>query len=374
MEIFLLPGYVILENIGIEPSTLAQQVPLQQLDHYIAVINWLTDYQVSSNSTHRQKLEGYLQALYHLCDAQAWQKASDILSMALTPPSQQQFHQQLGIWGCYAELIQLYENLLGNLDPVTELVYLCGLGNVYYNMSQYSHCLKCYQKGLEIAKEIGDEPMKAQLLNNLGSVYLMQSNHTTAIQFYEQGLTIAQKIGDRNLQNIVNTGLGLAYIYLGQYNKALACYENELVNVREIGTPEQESIVLTNLGLVYICLEDYLQALNYNRQGLEIAQKIGYKTQEAWGMCNIGKTLMRMNQYQETEGYLQSALKIFREMECRRAASEVLETLSELYQRMNLLILSSQCYEEAVAITQELGTPLINPTSKNRFLRLSYGD
>jgi len=165
------------------------------------------------------------------------------------------------------------------------------------------------------------------------------------------------------LQNILNTRLGLAYIYLGQYPKALKCYQNELVNVREIGDPEQESIVLTSLGLVYICMEDYVKALDYNKQGLEVAQKIGYRTQEAWGTCNIGKTLMRMNQYQEAEQHLQLALSIFREMECLRAESEVLEALSELYQNMNLDHLSSQCYAQALAITQALGVTIINPTS-----------
>jgi hypothetical protein len=48
MEISLLPGCVVLEKICIQPSTLVQQVPLKQLDHYIAVINWLTDYQTHS--------------------------------------------------------------------------------------------------------------------------------------------------------------------------------------------------------------------------------------------------------------------------------------------------------------------------------------
>jgi tetratricopeptide (TPR) repeat protein len=243
MEISLLPGSIVLENIGIQPSNLLQQVPPQQLDHYIAVINYLTDYQPNINASYRQKLEGYLQALYHLCDAQAWKPASDILSMNLTPPSQQQFHQQLGIWGCYSELIKLYKNLLGNLDPATELAYLCGLGNVYYSISKYSECFQCYERGLEIATEIDDKPNQAQLLNNLGSVYLMQSNYDTAIDFYQRGLIIADQLKNRHLQNILNTRLGLAYIYLGEYPKALKCYQNELVNVREIGDPEQESIV-----------------------------------------------------------------------------------------------------------------------------------
>jgi tetratricopeptide (TPR) repeat protein len=102
---------------------------------------------------------------------------------------------------------------------------------------------------------------------------------------------------------------------------------------------------------------------DYNKQGLEVAQKIGYRTQEAWRTCNIGKTLMRMNQYQEAEQHLQLALSIFREMECRRVESEVLEALSELYQNMNLDHLSAQCYAQALVITQELGVTIINPTS-----------
>lgn len=71
-----------------------------------------------------------------------------------------------------------------------------------------------------------------------------------------------------------------------------------------------------------------------------------------------------MDQYQEAEKHLQSALSIFREMECHRAESEVLETISELYQKMNLPDLASKSYEQALAISKELGVPLINPTSE----------
>jgi tetratricopeptide (TPR) repeat protein/DNA-binding CsgD family transcriptional regulator len=153
----------------------------------------------------------------------------------------------------------------------------------------------------------------------------------------------------------------LAEISFDENNEMMLIGMHNLV--RSLAITHREKL-LTSLGLVYICIEDYIQALDYNKQGLEVAQKIGYRTQEAWGTCNVGKTLMRMNRYQEAEQHLQLALSIFREMECRRAESEVLEALSELYQNMNFDNLSSQCYEQALAITQELGVTIINPTSR----------
>jgi tetratricopeptide (TPR) repeat protein len=364
MEFSLLPGLVILEKIGIEPNFFSQNIPIEKLDHYIAIINWLTDYHTDSNSTHRQKLEGYLQALHHLCDAQDWKKASDILSMPLSLSSQQPFHQQLGIWGYYIELIDLYKKLLDKIDLENRLSYLCGLGNVYYNMSHYPECLEFYNEGLEIAKRIDHKSMKAQILNNLGSVNLMCGNYPKAIKFYKRSLRISQKISERHLEYTAHLRLGLAYIYQRQYYDALECYQKELVKIRKDGDAEQESIALVNLGLTYICLEDYSQAIFYNQQALEVAQKIGHRTQEAWANCNLGKTLLRTAQYQKSEEYLKLALKTFQEMDCRRAQSEVLETLSELYEKMNLPILSSQCYGQALAICEELGISIINPTSR----------
>ena len=364
MEFRLLPGLVILEKIGIQPDFINQDIPIEKLDHYIAITNWLTDYHTDSNSTHRQKLEGYLQALHHLCDAQDWKKASDILSMPLSLSSPQPFHQQLGIWGYYIELIDLYKKLLDKIDLENRLIYLCGLGNVYYNLSQYFECLKYYNEGLKIAKEIDNKSMKGQILNNLGSVNLMRGNYSKAIKFYKRSLTISQKINERHLEYTVRLRLGLAYIYQKQYYDALECYQKELINIRKDGDPEQESIALVNLGLTYICLEDYSQAILYNQKALEVAQKIGHRTQEAWANCNLGKTFLRIAQYQKSEEYLKLALNTFQEMDCRRAESEVLETLSELYEKMNLPILSSQYYGKALAICEELGVPIINPTSK----------
>ena len=175
---------------------------------------------------------------------------------------------------------------------------------------------------------------------------------------------ISQKISERYLERTVRLRLGLTYIYQKQYYDALECYQKELINIRKDGDPEQESIALVNLGLTYICLEDYSQAILYNQKALEVAQKIGHRTQEAWANCNLGKTFLRIAQYQKSEEYLKLALNTFQEMDCRRAESEVLETLSELYEKMNLPILSSQYYGKALAICEELGVPIINPTSK----------
>jgi hypothetical protein len=49
MEISLLPGSIVLENIGIQPSNLLQQVPPQQLDPTFRTSFCSTDTSVISN-------------------------------------------------------------------------------------------------------------------------------------------------------------------------------------------------------------------------------------------------------------------------------------------------------------------------------------
>lgn len=81
MKTNLLPlGELILAKLGIDIANLAATISPRELDHYIAVENWLTDYEPKSDATNIEKVSGYLEAFYHFCEAEALLEAGKILS------------------------------------------------------------------------------------------------------------------------------------------------------------------------------------------------------------------------------------------------------------------------------------------------------
>ena len=85
------PSELILAELGINSPYLSE-LPLNKLDHYIAVINWLTDYKPRPDDSNLEKVLGYLEAFHHLCEVEAWEQASKILFIRLNTPTSEVLH------------------------------------------------------------------------------------------------------------------------------------------------------------------------------------------------------------------------------------------------------------------------------------------
>ena len=112
------------------------EVPIEQLDHYIAVENYLTDEdEAPPDADNLEEVSFYLQAFYHLSEVEDWEKAKAIVRIQLSTPTNEELHIQLGTWGYYQEQIDLCSRLLGKLDTRTDSTCLNTLGMAYDSSS-----------------------------------------------------------------------------------------------------------------------------------------------------------------------------------------------------------------------------------------------
>ncbi|WP_407894080.1 hypothetical protein [Scytonema sp. NUACC26] len=65
-------------------------------------------YKPKPDSTNLEQVKGLLETFYHLCEIEAWEKASKILFTGLNTPTRQPLHNQLNTWGYYQEQISIY--------------------------------------------------------------------------------------------------------------------------------------------------------------------------------------------------------------------------------------------------------------------------
>jgi len=131
-----------------------------------------------------------------------------------------------------------------------------------------------------MAREIGDQAAESSALSNLGGVYADLGDSSRAIEFYERGLVIAREIGDRSLEgNALGEGavlgsLGVAHKNLGERPLAIERHEQALTIAREIGDRYREGDALGNLGLAYAALGEPSRAIDFLRGALEIFEAI----------------------------------------------------------------------------------------------------
>ena len=95
------------------------EVSFEQLDHYIAVKNYLMDEdEPSPNAENIEKVKGLLEAFYHLCDVEDRVKAEYIFKIRLEITQKQELHNQLLTWGYYDQHINLYNSLVAQTFKV----------------------------------------------------------------------------------------------------------------------------------------------------------------------------------------------------------------------------------------------------------------
>ncbi|WP_148663123.1 tetratricopeptide repeat protein, partial [Scytonema hofmannii] len=186
-----------------------EEVPIEQLDHYIAVENFLTEKdEPLQDAPPIKQVRGYLEAFHHLCEVEDWERGSKVLFTRLDTPSKEELHCQLQTWGYDSELIGLYNKMLGKLSLNQEVVFSISLGRSYSALALYRQAIKYYQQGLAIAQKIGDRNREGIAIGNLGVVYRLLGDYHQAIDYQQQRLILSRANADRVGEASVMGNLG----------------------------------------------------------------------------------------------------------------------------------------------------------------------
>jgi tetratricopeptide (TPR) repeat protein len=223
-------------------------------------------YQSAGDASNLDKVRGYVEAFHHLCELPAWKGAIKILGNRIDSTFSDELHLQLAVWGYYREQIHLYNRLLGKAEPRMNLVFLIGLGNAYFSLSNYDMAFKYYQQSLTAARAIGERQEEGAALNLLGVTYCFMGNYPQAITYNQQALKVAQEVGDRKGEGSSLCNLGLAYYYLSDYLKALEYHQQELKIVQETGNRQGEARAFGNIGNIYCSFGEYSQAIEHYKK------------------------------------------------------------------------------------------------------------
>jgi tetratricopeptide (TPR) repeat protein len=188
MDKLIPSGDAILIHLKIDLSNLKFIEPKWKRAHYRAIVSWLTkEIKLDSKVTNLEKIQPLVEAFYHLCELEDWERTSKILTISLESPTNEEFHNQLEIWGYYQEQIDLYNRVLDKVSPEWNAICLDGLGNAYSFLGDYTHAIDFHQKALILSQEVQDSEGEGIALGNLGNAY-------DALGEYEKQLLIKRKV------------------------------------------------------------------------------------------------------------------------------------------------------------------------------------
>ena len=99
------------------------------------------------------------------------------------------------------------------------------IGILYSDLNNQTKAMEYYQKGLDIADNIGDNWGKAKAFNYMGTAYLKSENYTKAEQFFNQSLELARKTEAKGLVKEVYQNFSELAMAMGDHKRSLEYYK-----------------------------------------------------------------------------------------------------------------------------------------------------
>lgn len=156
--------------------------------------------------------------------------------------------------GEHARALTAFATAFDLLDPDTAHQARCKLlvnqGAVYWSMGELDRAQAYFERGLELAAEIGNRQYLGVIVGNLGGIYHLRGDYGRALDCYGQKLQCALEIGDRLELSISLGNMGNIYEDQGELSRAERCYLRSLAIALELSDRMGVGMALLGLGTI----------------------------------------------------------------------------------------------------------------------------
>jgi tetratricopeptide (TPR) repeat protein/transcriptional regulator with XRE-family HTH domain len=152
---------------------------------------------------------------------------------------------------------------------------LLALASAHMNLPGYAEdAVVAAEKGLSLAREIGEPGLENEVLHSVASVYGVVGRHEDALELCGEGLALAQRLG---LQAAIADWLGVrgdAYRGLGRYREAADSLLSALPIFCDHFMHRHHGLCLLKLGYTYQAMGDHQAASRYLEQSLDMFSRL----------------------------------------------------------------------------------------------------
>ena len=233
------------------------------------------------------------------------------------------------------ELVQEYHNQAIKTNDKKKLAESYYLFGYIYLESDFEKAGDYVNKGIELAKQLPDSSMLAELYFQKGLIKYYASNNKEALKCYYLALNyymlhdMTQEIAD-SYQN-----MGMIWDDLDDTTRALDYYLKSLELNHKLKNEKRIASISHNIGVLYASKKNELDvALKYYNEALEHFEKTGFLEGEATAVNNIGELFEKKGDYQEALVWYKKSLNIFERLNQLRPVTIVLYNIGNAYKGM----------------------------------------
>jgi tetratricopeptide (TPR) repeat protein len=206
----------------------------------------------------------------------------------------------------------------------------------------------------ELAEASHDPALRLQALLQRVRYLNMDGQYTEAITRSQKGLALARQVGDVEAQCGFLAQIGFAHYFRGDYQRAIEPLRDALA--LEPADPTVRGEVLSVLSYTCYLVADYERSLQYREQALAVRSSSGQMARVAEDLVDMGVLHTRLHNLPEAEHYLTEALSLAREIGSQPAESYALNNLGNLRYLQGDYPAALQCYTDALALQRATGS------------------
>ncbi len=221
-----------------------------------------------------------------------------------------------------------------SLDPALACEICNVRGIIYIYLRVYDKAFAHYQKGLVLARQIGDRDLESRLLNNTGEIYREHKDFATALDYYRLSLEAQSGVQDFDAKSVPFANLAATYLELGDLANAELYAQQAIVIAREQNDQMVESVSLQYLGLVAKRRGRREQAIRYLSESLAIYRSTREMIHAAEVLIELHRLHFEAGEVQQSLHYLQTALTDAAETDSQALKAAIYAELAAVHESL----------------------------------------
>jgi len=275
--------------------------------------------------------------------------------------------------GVVSDGVARIEKLLALQPPPTGalalLLYRGGALELYLQRRAASR--QWFERGLELARSLGDDNLECELLRSLGNVAFHEGDLARATAHYLGSIESARKTGNRRAEAAALNNLAAAAGEQRLYAEAKDHLRQALQVQREIGRPRDEAEALRNLALVEFELGNPGQAQGYFDACVRIHQAMGDHWGAAYTLWQLGRCKLAGGDLAGARESLQRGLEDLRGLDDRLMVTQMLDQLAIVLQREGIDDEAARLARRSLALRRASENPVDLALSMVTFAELN---
>jgi tetratricopeptide (TPR) repeat protein len=372
MNTFLTPSdELLLAKLGIEPSHLPTVVSLEKIDDYIAAINWLTDYKPKPDASSLEQVQGYLEAIHHLCKVQADKLINFLLTIPITVDSGVDFFSlplcdYLTFKGLYRNLLEISNEIISSFSKGET-----GLNSVFILKARALEGNGLLKDAQDIYEEVGLKSVTGsanhiEATARLGMCQIQAGLYQIGVSNVQKALISIESFLDANADiksrlrfldlktDIFNN---LAYVEMNQCNfeKSIKLYL-EVFESRKANKIIHKLVApLVHQGILLRRIGEYKGAILRLSEAREKAREVKDEQAMTWIAHHLAWVLLNQGNVLLAEEQGNISLEGYKKVEDKRGISDSYEQLGFIYLAKDKFKKAKIFFELAFNIRNEIG-------------------